>query len=203
MPIEFSTVTNCGPVDWEALAADYDRIRDRIAEVIPGFEDYNRRVREPGGFYLPNAAREGRFETDTGRAKFTVHRAPRHRLEDGEYLMMTIRSHDQYNTTIYGLDDRYRGIRGGRRVVFMHPEDARAAGYRAGDRVDLVSTYAGKRRVAEAFTVVPFSIPRGCVATYFPEANVLVPVHETAEKSNTPVYKSVVVTMRPAAGAPG
>ena len=191
-----------GPVDWEALAADYDRIRDRIAEVIPGFGDYNRRVREPGGFYLPNAAREGRFETDTGRAKFTVHRAPRHELADGEYLMMTIRSHDQYNTTIYGLDDRYRGIRGGRRVVFMHPEDARAAGYRAGDRVDLVSTYAGKRRVAEAFTVVPFSIPRGCVATYFPEANVLVPVHETAEKSNTPVYKSVVVTMCPAAGAP-
>ncbi len=185
------------PVDWESLVADYDRIRDKIAEVLHGFEDYNRRVREPGGFYLPNAAREGRFETDSGRAKFSVHQPPRHDLAEGAFLMMTIRSHDQFNTTIYGLDDRYRGVRGGRRVVFMHPEDVRAGGYGAGDRVDLVSSYSGEERVAEAFTIVPFSIPRGCVATYFPEANVLVPVHETAEKSNTPVYKSVVVTLRP------
>src|SRR6185437_10590946 len=108
-------------VDWESLVADYDHIRDRIAEVIPGFEDFNRRVREPGGFVLPNAAAARRFETATGKARFTVQPIPRIVLAAGQMLMMTIRSHDQYNTTVYGLDDRYRGVYQERRVVFMNP----------------------------------------------------------------------------------
>lgn len=187
------------PVDWDALVADYDRIRDHIAAVVPGFEDYNRRVREPNGFYLPNAARDGVFDTDTGKAKFTVHPIPRHRLDDGQFLMMTVRSHDQYNTTIYGLDDRYRGVKGERRVVFMNPDDAREAGYQQGDVVDLISHFNGEERLARRFVVVPFSLPRRCTATYFPEANPLVPVDHTADKSNTPASKSVVISLRRAA----
>ena len=184
-------------IDWDALAADYDRIRAYIARVVPGFEAYNRRVREPNGFYLPNAARDGVFNTDTGRAKFTVHPIPRHSLEKGQFLMMTIRSHDQFNTTIYGFDDRYRGVKGERRVIFMNPEDAREAGYIRGDVVDLVSHFNGEERVARHFVVVPFNLPRRCTATYFPEANPLVPVDHTADKSNTPVSKSVVISLRP------
>ncbi len=185
-------------VAWERLAAHYDGIRDLIACTLPGFEDYNRRVRQPDGFYLPNAAREGRFKTDTGRAKFTVHPIPRHGLQDGQFLMMTIRSHDQYNTTIYGLDDRYRGIRGERRVILLNPDDAREAGYRQGDVVDIISHFNGQERMARRFVVVPFSLPRRSAATYFPEANVLVPVDSTADGSNTPTSKSVVITLRPA-----
>ena len=186
------------PVDWDTLVADYDRVRDHIAQVVPGFEDYNRRVRDPNGFYLPNAARDGVFNTDTGKARFTVHPIPRHALEAGQFLMMTVRSHDQYNTTIYGLDDRYRGVKGERRVIFMNPDDAREAGYQQGDVVDLISHYNGEQRIARRFVVVPFSLPRRCTATYFPEANPLVPVDYTADKSNTPASKSVVISLRPA-----
>lgn len=193
-----ATLGEGGPVEWEVLVADYDRIRALIEDVIPGFEQYNERVRQPEGFYLPNAVREGRFETPGGRAVFTVHPLPEHRLKEGELLMMTIRSHDQFNTTIYGLDDRYRGIRGGRRVVFMHPDDVSEAGLQEGDLVDLVGEYEGQTRRACGFRVVPFSIPRRCVATYFPEANVLVPVGSTAEGSNTPASKSVVIRVVPA-----
>jgi len=191
-----STLCERSPVDWHALVADYDQIRELIARVVPGCDGYNKRVRKDGGFYLPNAAREGQFDTKTGLARFTVHPIPSHDLEDGQFLMMTIRSHDQFNTTIYGLDDRYRGIRGGRRVAFMHLSDIEAAGFAAGDVVDLISEYEDIERRAPHFTLVAYDIPRGCMATYFPEANVLVPIHETAYKSNTPVYKSVVVSLR-------
>jgi molybdopterin-dependent oxidoreductase alpha subunit len=184
-------------VDWPALVADYDRIRDLIAQTIPGFEDYNRRVREPGGFYLANAARDGVFKTPTGRARFTVHPLPRHDLQPGQYLMMTMRSHDQFNTTIYGLDDRYRGIYNGRRVVLLNPEDIKEAHLTAGQLVDLISHFAGEERVARRFAVVPYSIPRRCAATYFPEANVLVPIGSVAEKSNTPASKSVIISLQP------
>ncbi|HEX8707600.1 MAG TPA: FdhF/YdeP family oxidoreductase [Pyrinomonadaceae bacterium] len=194
-----ATLGHNGGPDWTALAVDYDRIRDLIERVIPGFEDYNRRVRVPGGFYLPNLAREGRFQTKTGRAVFTVHELPRHSLEPGQYLMMTIRSHDQFNTTIYGLDDRYRGIRGGRRVVFLNAEDIREAGLVAGQAVDLTSHFEGQERIARRFTVVAYSIPRRSAATYFPEANVLVPLGSVAEKSNTPASKSVIISIRPSA----
>jgi molybdopterin-dependent oxidoreductase alpha subunit len=184
-------------IEWEKFAEDYDRIRDSIAGVIPGFDDYNARVRQPGGFYLPNLAREGTFKTSTNRANFTVHELPHHTTRPGEFLMMTIRSHDQFNTTIYGLDDRYRGIYNERRVVLLHPEDIREAGLRERQPVDLVSHFEGQERVAHHFLVVPYPIPRGCAATYFPEANVLVPIGSVAEKSNTPASKSVVISIKP------
>jgi molybdopterin-dependent oxidoreductase alpha subunit len=182
-------------VPWDALVEDYDRIREHIAAVIPGFEDFNARVRRSGGFALPNAARERRFATPTGKARFTVHARPRHRLAPGQLLMMTIRSHDQFNTTVYGLDDRYRGVSGGRRVVFLNEEDMRALGLEAGQIVDLHSHHEGETRTARRFQVVPFAIPRRCAATYFPEANPLVPLRSFADKSRTPASKSVVITV--------
>jgi molybdopterin-dependent oxidoreductase alpha subunit len=183
-------------VNWEGLAGDYDLIRDHIEKVVPGFESFNARVRKPGGFYLGNAARDRRFRTEGGKARFTVHAIPEHDLPEGCLLMMTIRSHDQYNTTVYGLDDRYRGVRGGRRVVFMNEDDIADRGLIAGSKVDLVGHFSDGGRVAEGFTVVPFSIPRGCAATYFPEANVLVPLGSVADKSHTPASKSVVIRVR-------
>jgi molybdopterin-dependent oxidoreductase alpha subunit len=192
-----ATLGTKGGVEWERLAEDYDRVRDLIERVIPGFDDYNRRVREPGGFYLPNSAREGVFKTSTGRANFTVNELPQNDLAPGQLLMMTVRSHDQFNTTIYGLDDRYRGIEGERRVVFMNPEDIAAQGLAAGQVVDLFSHFEDEERRARRFIVVPYQIPRRCAATYFPEANVLVPVRSVADKSNTPASKSVAITVRP------
>jgi molybdopterin-dependent oxidoreductase alpha subunit len=192
-----ATLGNRTTVDWEELIADYNRIRDLIARLIPGFEDYNRRVREPGGFYLPSFPRERVFKTLSDRALFTVHDLPSHNLKPGQFLMMTIRSHDQFNTSIYGLNDRYRGIRNGRRVVFVNKDDMIEAGLGEGQAVDLISHFEGEERMARRFTVVPYSIPRGCVATYFPETNVLVPVRSVAEKSNTPVSKSVVISIQP------
>jgi molybdopterin-dependent oxidoreductase alpha subunit len=188
-----------GPVRWEWLAEDYDRIRDLIARVVPGTGKYNERVRKPGGFYLPNGPREGRFTTASGRAKFTVHSIPRRSLGPGELLMMTVRSHDQYNTTLYGLQDRYRGIAGDRRVVLLNPDDMRELGLREGQTVDLTSHFQGETRTARRFTAVGYDIPRGCACTYFPEANALVPARQVARISNTPASKSVVITVAAAA----
>ncbi len=187
-------------VDWGGLAGDYDRVRDRIERVVPGFGQYNERVRRPGGFYLPNAAREGAFRTATGRARFRTHPLAAPEAGPGELLLMSIRSHDQFNTTIYGLDDRYRGVYGGRRVVFVHPDDAAERGLAANDLVDLVGRDggAGARR-ARAFRLVPFPVARGCAAAYFPEANVLVPLESVAERSNTPASKSVPIRLERAA----
>jgi molybdopterin-dependent oxidoreductase alpha subunit len=185
-----------GGVNWTELAADYDLIRERISRVVVGFENYNERVRRPGGFYLPNLARQREWKTASGKAQFAVHDLPRHELAPGRFLMMTIRSHDQFNTTIYGLDDRYRGIRNERRVVMLNPEDIREAGLAEGSVVDLVSHFEGEERVAHRFIVVPYSIPRRSAATYFPETNVLVPIRSVAEKSNTPASKSVVISLR-------
>jgi molybdopterin-dependent oxidoreductase alpha subunit len=182
-------------VDWEGLCADYDRIRDHIAAVVPGFDDFNRRVRGRDGFELPNPVRAGRFPTAGGRARFTVHPTPRADLAPDELLMMTIRSHDQFNTTIYGLDDRYRGVRGGRRVVLVNPTDIAALGLEAGALVDLESRFRGERRRCPRFVVVPYPIPRRCAATYFPEANALVPLDAVADKSNTPASKSVAIAL--------
>ncbi|MDP9149707.1 MAG: FdhF/YdeP family oxidoreductase [Myxococcota bacterium] len=186
-------------VAWDSLAEDYDRIRDHIARVVPGCADYNARVREPAGFYLGNAARDRVFATPTKKARFAVHPIPRHDLPSGRLLMMTIRSHDQYNTTIYGLDDRYRGIKHGRRVVLMNAEDLRERGLAEGDLVDLVSHFEDGERRAEHFRVVAYAIPRQCAATYFPEGNVLVPLDSVAERSNTPTSKSVVITVKKSA----
>jgi molybdopterin-dependent oxidoreductase alpha subunit len=194
-----ATLMDRTTVAWEDLVADYDRIREHIARVIPGFDDYNRRAQQPGGFYLPNSVRERVFKTASGRAAFTVHDLPTHDLRPGQLLMMTIRSHDQFNTTIYGLDDRYRGIYHGRRVVLLNKDDIRTAGLQEGQIVDLVSHFKGEERVARHFVVVPYNIPRRSAATYFPEANVLVPVRSVADKSNTPASKSVVITVKPSA----
>jgi len=191
-----ATLENRTTVDWEGLAGDYDRIRVKIERVVPGFQDYNVRVREAGGFYLPNGARERVFKTPTGKAMFTVHELPDHRLQPGQFLMMTIRSHDQFNTSIYSSNDRYRGIKHGRRVVFLNKDDLEQLGFQAGQHVDLVSHFEGEERTAAKFSVVPYDIPRGCAATYFPEANVLVPIRHVAKKSNTPASKSVVISIR-------
>jgi molybdopterin-dependent oxidoreductase alpha subunit len=185
-------------VDWEGLVADYDRIRDAIERTIPGFKDYNRRVRQPGGFYLPNLAKERVFVTGTNKANFTVHPLPRHDLAPGQLLMMTIRTHDQFNTTIYGLDDRYRGIHNERRVVLLNEQDIREQGLHPGQVVDLVSHFKGEQRTAHRFVVVAYPIPCRCAATYYPETNVLVPIGHSAARSNTPASKSVVITVHPA-----
>jgi molybdopterin-dependent oxidoreductase alpha subunit len=195
-----ATLGEKSTVDWEWLVKDYDRIRDLIEKTIPGFENYNTRVRNKSGFYLPNGPREGVFNTSDKKAHFTCHPIPVYRLEKGQYIMMTIRSHDQYNTTIYGLDDRYRGIYNGRRVILMNPDDMQEAGIKQGDIVDLTSHFQGEQRVAKHFVAVPFNIPRGCTATYFPETNVLVPINSYAEKSQTPTSKFVVITISPSKG---
>lgn len=188
------------PVDWGACAANYDVIRNYIEAVIPGFEGYNQRIRKEGTFYLPNGARDGRrFSTPSGRAVFTAQPLRRAAFEPGRYLMMTMRTHDQFNTTIYGLDDRYRGIYNGRRVVFMNEDDMRDAGLMQGQLVDLTSHFRGETRRVERFMVAPYPIPRRCTATYFPEANALVPIDSTAQVSNTPTSKSVVISIAPSA----
>jgi molybdopterin-dependent oxidoreductase alpha subunit len=187
-------------VGWEGLVADYNRIRDHIENVIPGFERFNERIAQDI-FYLPNAARDERkFNTESGKAKFTIHPIPRNELAPGHYIMMTIRSHDQFNTHIYGLDDRYRGIFNGRRVVFMNAQDVADAGFTRGEVVDLTSHYEGETRLARGFQVVPYEIPRGCTATYFPEGNTLVSINSVAERSNTPVSKFVIISISPSEG---
>ena len=186
-------------VPWAELVADYDRIRERISRVVVGFEDFNARIRK-GVFYLPNAPRDSRtWKTKTARANFTVAPIRTETLAKGQFVMMTIRTHDQFNTTVYGLDDRYRGIFGGRRVVFMHADDIAEAGLTAGQFVDLRNSHGGRERVAHHFMIAPYRIPRGCLATYFPEANVLVPIGSTAEVSNTPTSKYVIVSVLPSA----
>ncbi|WP_067173079.1 FdhF/YdeP family oxidoreductase [Microtetraspora niveoalba] len=186
-----------GPDDhlpWEEFAADYGAIRDRIARVIPGFDDFNARALD--GFALPNAPRdERRFPTATGRANFTVNTLEVLRVPEGRLLLQTVRSHDQYNTTIYGMDDRYRGVKAGRRVVFVHPDDLAERGLADGDMVDLISEWPDGERRAEAFRVIAYSTARGCCAAYFPETNVLVPLDSVAETSGTPTSKSVVVRL--------
>jgi len=183
-------------IDWDALVADYDNIREKIERTIPGFENYNERVRQGGGFYLPNLPREGVFPTATNKANFTIHELPIHIFAPGELIMMTIRTHDQFNTTIYGLDDRYRGIHNERRVILMNPDNMRERNLKAGQVVDLTSHFDDKvERKVKHFIVVPYQIPHGCAATYFPETNVLVPIGSTADRSNTPVSKFVRITV--------
>lgn len=184
------------PVPWEQFNADYDRVRDAIADVVPGCEDYNRKVRQPDGFQLPHPPRDSReFRTATGKANFSVQPLEWVPVPQGRLVLQTLRSHDQYNTTIYGLDDRYRGVKGGRRVVFVNPADLDAMGLAAGDRVDLVSEFDGQERRAKDFLIVEYSTPRGNAAAYYPETNPLVPLDHTAKKSNTPVSKAVVIRL--------
>ncbi|MEV7015472.1 FdhF/YdeP family oxidoreductase [Streptomyces sp. NPDC093991] len=188
-------------VPWEEFERDYATVRDRIARVVPGFEDFNARVARPGGFALPHAPRdERRFPTATGKANFTAAPVECPQVPEGRLLLQTLRSHDQYNTTVYGLDDRYRGIRNGRRVVLVNPEDARELRLADGSCVDLVSEWKdGVERRAPGFRVVHYPTARGCAAAYYPETNVLVPLDATADISNTPASKSVVVRLEQSA----
>ncbi|HEX8433044.1 MAG TPA: molybdopterin dinucleotide binding domain-containing protein, partial [Longimicrobium sp.] len=189
-------------VDWDAWMADYDRVRDAIARVLPIFGDYNRQVREPSGFVLRNSAAHREWNTDTGKANFAPVATPDIRLPEGQLRLFTIRSHDQYNTTIYGLDDRYRGITNARRVVLMHPADIAARGLQPGDEVDIRSHGAdGRERMAPRFRAVAYDVPRGSCAAYFPEANVLVPIGSVARGANQPSSKMVPVTIAAATSA--
>ncbi|WP_243789497.1 FdhF/YdeP family oxidoreductase [Saccharopolyspora gloriosae] len=194
------------PVQWEEFERDYDAVREHIAAVVPGCEDYNAKVREPDGFVLPHPPRDSRtFTTTTGKANFTVNAAEPLRVPEGRLLLQTLRSHDQYNTTIYGLSDRYRGIEDARRVVMVNEKDIAALGFADGDLVDLVSEWPGEpgpdgestveERRAERFRIVAYPTARDCAAAYYPEANPLVPLGAVAEKSNTPVSKAVVIRL--------
>ncbi len=183
---------------WEEFRADYTRIRESIGRVVPGAASYAEKVVRPGGFVLPHGPRDTRtFPTKSGKAQFSV--CPTEVLEvpAGRLLLQTMRSHDQFNTTIYGLDDRYRGVKNGRRVVFVHPDDITDLGLAEGDLVDLVSEWDGDERRAPAFRVVSYQQPRGCSAAYYPETNPLIPLHSTAEGSNCPTSKGVVVRLEP------
>ncbi|WP_028239128.1 FdhF/YdeP family oxidoreductase [Stutzerimonas azotifigens] len=195
------------PVDWDALVADYDRIRELIAETIPGFADFNARARHPGGFHLGNAAGERRWNTASGRAQFQAHALPDELLpeavrasgEQPHLILQTLRSHDQYNTTVYGLDDRYRGVRGQRRVIFANAEDIRRLGLEPGQQVDVRSLWDdGIERRVEGFTLLAYDIPRGQAAAYYPETNPLVPLASFGEGSFTPTSKFVAIQLQAA-----
>ncbi|MEX0331842.1 MAG: FdhF/YdeP family oxidoreductase [Puniceicoccaceae bacterium] len=181
---------------WDDWIADYDLIRDLIEEVVPGFADFNNRIKAPGGFYLGNSAGQRKWNTRDGRARFTVADIPDLSLPEGVLRLMTIRSHDQYNTTIYGLDDRYRNVRNERRILFLNQGDMKNQGLQEDDIVDIVSVYGdGKERTAQGFKVRAYNIPTGCAASYFPETNVLVSVDSIAEGSQTPVSKYIPVRL--------
>ncbi|MGL4091299.1 FdhF/YdeP family oxidoreductase [Agrobacterium cavarae] len=190
-------------VNWTALADDYDLIRDMIERVIPGFHEFNERVRVPRGFHLRNAAAEREWHTPEKKAVFftgTLPEMTEHQAavsKDGLFVLQTFRSHDQYNTTIYGLDDRYRGVYGERQVIFMNPKDMETLGAHAKQRVDVIGEYGdGVERIAKDFRLVPYDIPQGSVGGYYPELNVLVPLHSYGEGSFTPTSKSVLVSVR-------
>lgn len=192
-------------IDWKGMRADYRNIRTHISRVVPGCEGYEVNVRKPGGFVLPHPPRDTRtFETESGKGEFTTSPIDVLHVPDGHLLLQTLRSHDQFNTTIYGLSDRYRGIEGGRRVVFVHREDIAALGYRDGDMVDLVTKWDEDDidRRAASFRIVQYNIPRGCAAAYYPETNPLVPLDSTAVDSNCPTSKSIVVQLVSAGTSP-
>jgi molybdopterin-dependent oxidoreductase alpha subunit len=187
--------------DWLSFAADYNLIRDRISRVIPGFENFNARLASEKFFYLPNAAKHRIFKTSSGKAKLTVCPIPKHDLQPDELLLTTIRSHDQFNSTIYGLNDRYRGVFDGRRALFLNPLDMEARSLKAGQIVDIYSHFEGEVRKAPNFAVVPYAIARRSAAAYYPETNVLVPIRSVAAKSNQPASKCVRITLTPVPSA--
>ena len=190
------TLGNRSKIDWLALAENYDRIRDLIARVIPGCDHYNEKVRQKYGFYLPNKPRHGNFSnTHSGKANFTVVDLPVHELEPGQLVLTTVRSHDQFNSTIYAWNDVYRGVHNERRVLFMNPRDMAARDLVEGDVVSITGHYKGQKRYAKRFVAVPYNLLEGNCAGYFPELNVLLPICSTAEKSNQPTGKYIVITV--------
>ena len=183
--------------NWLGLANDYNLIRDAISRVIPGFENFNARLASEKFFYLPNAAKHRIFKTSSGKAKLSVCPIPKHDLQPDEFLLTTIRSHDQFNSTIYGLNDRYRGVFDGRRVLFLNPLDMEERKLKAGQIVDIYSHFEGEIRTAPRFAIVPYAIARRSAATYYPETNVLVPIRSVAAKSNQPAFKCIRITVTP------
>ena len=192
-----ATLGDVGNIRWRWLATDYDRLRTWIEAVIPGFGRYNERVREPGGFYLPNAAKQRVWNTTNQRANFSAAPLDAFQTAPGRFLLQTLRSHDQFNTTVYGLDDRYRGISGMRDLVFLNPRDLTDLGVKPGQRIDVTSHWSDGERYLKSFRAIPYDMPRGLAAAYFPEANVLVPVGHVAEGSGTPASKSIEVSITP------
>ncbi|MFT5711666.1 MAG: molybdopterin-dependent oxidoreductase alpha subunit [Glaciecola sp.] len=190
-------------INWLGLSEDYRLIREHIGHVVPGFENFNQRVEELGEFVLPNAVRDARqFGTATGKANFIVNAIVPVEVPKGCLLMTTIRSHDQFNTTVYTNNDRYRGIHGGRRVVFISEGDLTRLGLHDGQRVSISSHWPNDKvatRQVTDFQLVKYAIPEGCCATYYPETNDLIPLGSVADRSNTPAYKSVVVSLHPSA----
>ncbi|ASF09310.1 putative oxidoreductase [Nocardia brasiliensis NBRC 14402] len=186
------------PVPWARFRSDYDTIRDAISRVVPGCADYNAKVRARNGFVLPHPPRDSReFRTSTGKANFAVNELTWTPVPEGRLILQTLRSHDQYNTTIYGLDDRYRGVHGGRKVVLVHPEDIAALGFAEDELVDVISEWTdGTERRVEGFRLVGYPTPRGNAAAYYPETNPLVPLDHVAARSNTPVSKSVTIRLQ-------
>jgi molybdopterin-dependent oxidoreductase alpha subunit len=195
-----ATLGDIGNIRWRWLASDYDRLRTWIEAVIPGFDRYNERIREPGGFYLPNAAKQRVWNTSNQQANFSAAPLDAFQPAPGRFLLQTLRSHDQFNTTIYGLDDRYRGISGMRDLVFLNPQDLTNLGMKPGQRIDVTSHWSDGERHLKGFRAIPYDMPRGLAAAYFPEANVLVPVGHVAEGSNTPASKSIEVSITPQRG---
>lgn len=191
-----ATLKSKSKTDWDSFSRDYDLVREKIERVIDGFEDYNQRVRNAGGFYLPNCNREGKFQTLDGKAHFTTNPLPQNVIGKGNFVLMTVRSHDQFNTTIYGYDDRYRGINNSREVVMMHEEDMKKIGVASEDFVDIISHFNGQRRELRDFQVVPYQIAKGCVGVYFPEGNVLVAIDNKSPESLCPASKFVEVSIK-------
>jgi molybdopterin-dependent oxidoreductase alpha subunit len=193
------TLAEKSKVEWRPLADDYDRIRDLIAKVIPGCDNYNEKVRQKYGFYLPNKPRQGIFgDTATGKANFTVIDLPKHEIEPGQLVLTTVRSHDQFNTTVYAWDDIYRGIHNERRVLLMNPEDMQERGLVAGDIIHITSYFRGQKRYAKRFIAVPYRLCRGNCAGYFPELNVLLPINSVADKSHQPAAKHMTISVEKA-----
>jgi formate dehydrogenase major subunit len=189
------------PVDWAGFEADYDSVREHISHVVPGFENFNQKARSRDGFVLPHGPRDERkFPTITGKAMFTVNDLETIHVPQGRLLLQTVRSHDQFNTTTYSMNDRYRGVKKGRMVLFAHRDDLADLGLADGGYVDVHSEADdGVDRVLRQLRLIAYPTARGCVTAYYPEANVLVPLDSTAEGSNTPASKSVVVRLEPAA----
>lgn len=194
-----ATLGSRSKVNWDQYEKNYDAIRDDVEKVVNGFEDYNEKVRLKGGFYLPNGSRKREWDTPNKKANFSVTELVVEPLAEDELLMMTIRSHDQFNTTIYGLDDRYRGVYNERRVIFLNPADILRLGFEIGQVVDLYNNYGDKEREARGFIIVSYDIPERCAATYYPETNVLVPIYCVADSSNQPTSKSVRLKLRKSA----
>ncbi len=184
------------PFDWSHYASKHDHTRALIEATIPGFENYNERVREKGGFYLPNGPRDGpTWATESGKAHFTSHSLATRYIPENRFVLMTIRSHDQYNTTVYGMDDRYRGIYNARRIILMNSEDMEHMSLKSQSVVDIVSHFNGRKIESCEWKIVPYEIPRGNLAAYFPEANSLIPLESVAIGSNTPTSKSIEVSI--------